>query len=251
MAATRTIRTLVWDENPPHAPKEVYPKSINGAIAEGLEKYGNGRIQVRTANLDDPEQGASKSALADTDVLLWWGHARHGQVSEETVRRVVDRVHNEGMGFVALHSAHYSKTFQAVVQGPGHLKGGWREQKPPEQEFIRVCAPWHPIAEEIEDFTLTEEEMYGAPFDVPPPLVVVLQSHFPLDGKTFPSGLCWTVGKGKTEGFTSGTGRGVGEGFGIARVFYFRPGHETMPTYYHPVVQRILTNAVLWCGKLT
>jgi trehalose utilization protein len=251
MAAAGVLRALVWDENPPHAPKTIYPHSINGAIAEGLEKYGKGQITARTANLDDPEQGVSAAALAETDVLLWWGHIRHGQVSEETARRVVERVHQHGMGFIALHSAHYSKTFQGVVGGPGHLKGGWRENDPPEAEEVYVTAPWHPIAEGIANFTLEHEEYYGAPFDVPPPLTMVFQSHFPLDGRTFPTGLCWTVGEGKDPKFTSGPGKGIGEGYGIGRVFYFRPGHETIPTYYHPTIQKILANAVLWCGKQT
>lgn len=173
----------------------------------------------------------------------------HERVSDESVERVVDHVHNRGMGFVALHSAHFSKTFKAVVQGTGNLKGGWRENNPPESEFIRVCAPWHPIAQGIEDFTLEHEEYYGAPFDVPPPLEVIFQSYFPLDGRTFPSGLTWTVGPGKTEGFVCGPGEGVGEGYGNGRVFYFRPGHETIPTYYNETIQRIITNGVLWCVK--
>lgn len=251
MVESGVVRALVWDEAPRHAPKSVYPQSLNGAIAEGLTRFGGGQVEARTANLDDPQQGITADALAHTDVLLWWGHARHGEVSDLTVSRVVERVHRGGMGFIALHSGHYSKTFQAVVGGHGHLKGGWRELDPMEPEEIRVCAPWHPIAEGVEDFTIQHEEMYGAPFDVPPPLSLVLQSNFPHDGKTFPSGICWTVGEGKTEGFTSGPGGGVGEGFGKGRVFYFRPGHETVPTYFLPAVQRILTNAVLWCAHRT
>src|SRR5437879_6507760 len=98
------VRALVWDENPPHAPKAIYPNSINGAVAEGLAKFGNGRIEVRTANLDDPDQGVTDAALADTDVLLWWGHMYHGRVSDATVQRVVERVHHGGVGFIALHS---------------------------------------------------------------------------------------------------------------------------------------------------
>src|ERR1041384_3065770 len=147
------VRALVWDENPPHAPKEIYPKSINGAVADGLNRFGEGQIIARTANLDDPEQGITESALAETDVLLWWGHMYHGRVSDETVQRVVDRVHNHGMGFLALHSAHYSKTFKAVVGGHGHLKGGWREMEPMETEEVYVTASWHPIAKGIKNFT--------------------------------------------------------------------------------------------------
>lgn len=251
MAQSEPIRVLVWDENPPHAPKEVYPASINGAVAEGIELLGKKQVVVRVANLDDPEQGCSEAALAETDVLLWWGHARHGQVSDETTARVAARVREGGMGFVALHSAHYSKTFRAVVAGNGHLKGGWRENNPPEPEHLHVCAPWHPIAKGVRAFDLEHEEMYGAPFDVPPALCTILQSHFPLDGKTFPSGLVWTVGNGVDPEFTSGPGSGIGEGFGVGRVFYFRPGHETIPTYFHPMVRKIVWNAVQWCAHRT
>jgi trehalose utilization protein len=241
----------VWDENPPHAPKEVYPIGINGAIAEGLNALGEGRIKAITANLDDLEQGVSENTLEQTDVLIWWAHARHGEVQDGVAARIHRHVHERGMGFIALHSAHYAKPFQWVVQCPGHLKGGWREAEPPDTEEIRVCAPHHPIAQGVSDFTLPREEMYGAPFDVPPPLCLVLQSYFPKGGETFPSGICWTVGWGKTPGFASGPGGGVGEGQGIGRAFYFRPGHEAFPTYYDPNVRLILKNAVLWCAKRT
>jgi trehalose utilization protein len=251
MTDNGVVRVLAWDENPAHAPKEVYPDGINGAIAAGLNEMGGGRIAAHAANLDQPEQGASEDALAQTDVLIWWGHARHDQVSDETAARVKRHVHRRGMGFLALHSAHYSKPFRAVVEGMGHLKGGWREAEPPDTEEITVCAPRHPIAEGVRNFMLPREEMYGAPFDVPPPLCLVFQSFFPLGGEYFPSGICWTVGEGKTEGFTSGPGGGIGEGFGVGRVFYFRPGHETYPTYFDPNVRRILRNAVFWCaGRL-
>jgi trehalose utilization protein len=91
--------------------------------------------------------------------------------------------------------------------------------------------------------------MYGAPFDVPPPACVILQSYFPNGGEYFPSGLTWTVGEGKTPGFTSGPGGGIGEGEGIGRVFYLRPGHETIPTYFNENIRRLIANAVLWAAK--
>ena len=134
------VRVLVWDEAPHHAPKEMYPKSLNGAIADGLNEMGEGRIVAKTANLDDPNQGITDEALASTDVLLWWGHARHDEVTDETAAKVIQAVHN-GMGFVPLHSAHYSKTFRGVLNCTGHLKGGWRESNPADTEEITVCAP--------------------------------------------------------------------------------------------------------------
>ena len=241
------VRVLVWDEAPHHAPKEMYPTSLNGAIAEGLDEMGGGRIVATTANLDEPNQGITDEALAATDVILWWGHARHDEVTDETAAKVIKAVHG-GMGFVPLHSAHYSKTFRGVLNCTGHLKGGWREADPADTEEITVCAPKHPIAEGVSDFILPQEEMYGNPFDVPPALTVVFQSYFPLGGEYFPS-FTATVGEGIDPDFTSGPGGGKGQGEGKGRVFYFRPGHEAFPTYFDPNVRRILHNAVLWAAR--
>lgn len=247
MAKADPVRVIVWDENPPHAPKELYPNSINGAVAEGIREYGGDRVDVRTANLDDPDQGITESALAQTDVLIWWGHARHGQVNDDVAELVKRCVHENGLGFICLHSGHYSRPFRAVLGTTGHLKGGWREDSRPEE--IRVCAPQHPIAQGISDFTLEAEEMYGSPFDVPPPVCMVFQSYFPAGGEYFPCGLTWTVGEGIDPKFTSGPGGGRGQGEGKGRVFYFRPGHETIGTYYDANVRKIITNAVFWAGR--
>ena len=32
------------------------------------------------------------------DVLMWWGHARHGEVSDETAQIVKTAVHEDGLG---------------------------------------------------------------------------------------------------------------------------------------------------------
>ena len=246
--SARAVRVLVWDEAPAHAPKSVYPNSINGAIADGLEALGDGDIAATVASLDDPDQGISADALANYDVLIWWGHARHDEVSDDLAQRIKAAVH-QGLGFIALHSGHYSKPFRAVLGATGHLHGGWRETTDPaDTEVVRVCAPRHPIAQGIEDFVLPAEEMYGAPFGVPPAEVIVFQSYFPLGGEYFPS-FATTVGEGIDPEFTSGPGGGASRGKGSGRVFYFRPGHETYPTYFDPTVRRILRNAVLWAAK--
>ncbi|MHB1460735.1 MAG: ThuA domain-containing protein [Armatimonadota bacterium] len=240
-------RVLIWDENPPHANKALYPNSIRGAIADGLQKMNTtDRLDIKVAHLDEPDQGCPQELLDETDVLLWWGHARHAEVDDAVVERIKDRVHHGGMGLIALHSAHYSKVFKSVMNCTGHLKGGWREDNSPERIF--VCASNHPIAYGLRDFTLREEEMYGAPFDVPPAETIVLQSFYPAGGEYFPSGICWTAGDGIDPDFTSGPGRGVGKGEGIARVFYFRPGHEGNPTYHNTAVRRVIYNATLWCA---
>lgn len=248
-ASNAPVRALVWDEKPSHAPKEIYPKSINGTIADALNSLSGGRIIATTANLDDPEQGITDEALANNDVLLWWGHQRHGQVTDATAARVRAAVHENGLGFVPLHSAHYSKAFKAVLDSTGDLKGGWREIEGFEREEITVCAPRHPIAQGINDFVLEREEMYGSPFMAPPFQTLVFQSYFPHGGEYFPCGFALTVGEGIDPEFTSGLGGGANQGEGCGRVFYFRPGHETTPTYHDANVQRVLVNAVLWAAR--
>lgn len=243
------IRVLVWDEAPVHAPKEVYPKSLNGAIADGLNELSGGSVVATCTNLDSPDQGITQDLLDNTDVLIWWGHARHGEVTDATAKLVIDQVLNKGLGFIPLHSAHYSKTMKGVLKCTGDLNGGWREAtNPSDTEEITVCAPKHPIAQGIEDFVIPGEEMYGAPFDVPPAEVILFQSYFPLGGEYFPS-FATTVGRGIDPTFSCGPGGGANRGQGISRVFYFRPGHETYPTYFNPVVRRIILNGVKWAAK--
>jgi len=243
------VRVLVWDEAPRHAPKSLYPTSINGAIAEALNSQGGGQIAADVANLDDENQGITAENLKNYDVLLWWGHARHGEVSDEVAQIVKNAVHNDGLGFIPLHSGHYSKTFKAVLNATGHLFGGWREIEGFEREEITVCAPKHPIAAGIEDFVLDAEEMYGSPFGAPPFQTLVFQSYFPTGGEYFPCGFTVTVGKGVDPEFTSGPGKGANQGEGVGRVFYFRPGHETVGTYFNPIVQKIILNGVNWCAR--
>jgi len=38
---------------------------------------------------------------------------------------------------------------------------------------------------------------------------------------------------------------------GNGKIFYFRPGHETYPTYYDSNVQRVINNAVRWAKPST
>ena len=36
---------------------------------------------------------------------------------------------------------------------------------------------------------------------------------------------------------------------GRGNVFYFRPGHETYPTYHDANIQRVIANAVRWAPQ--
>ena len=217
------IRAVVWNEyvhereNP--IVREIYPDGIHGAIAAGLGKDDG--IEVSTATLDQPENGLPGDRLDETDVLLWWGHKAHGRVAEATVNRVAQRVH-EGMGLVVLHSGHFSKVFKRLMGTPCSLR--WREAG--ERERLWSVNPSHPILRGLPDrLELPHEEMYGEPFLVPEPMETLMISWFE-GGEVFRSAMTWQRGAG--------------------RIFYFRPGHETYPTYYDDNVRKLLRNAVHW-----
>jgi trehalose utilization protein len=226
------IRAVVWNENrheQTHAAiRAIYPKGIHGAVADAIGEVEG--VSATTATLDEPEHGLTVERLAKTDVLFWWGHAAHGEVKDEIVDRVVRRVW-EGMGLVILHSGHFSKPFKRLMGTPCALK--WREAG--ERERLWTINPRHPIAAGLpEHFELENEEMYGEQFSVPEPLETVFISWF-QGGEVFRSGLTWRRGAGN--------------------IFYFRPGHETYPTYHDANVQKVISNSVKWAynpaGALT
>ena len=83
------------------------------------------------------------------------------------------------LGFIGLHSAHWSKMFKSILECTGNL-GGWRHHAGPES--LKVVAPSHPVARGISDFTIPETEMYDEPFDVPPPEKTVFFSFWKTGG---------------------------------------------------------------------
>src|SRR5699024_1222575 len=119
------IKVTIWNEfrHEKDNPKvqEMYPEGIHHQLASFLP---NEAFEVKTATLDEEEHGLTPAVLAETDVLLWWGHMDHGEVKDEIVDRVHQRV-LEGMGLIVLHSGHFSKIFQRLMGTTCDLK--WRE----------------------------------------------------------------------------------------------------------------------------
>ena len=219
------IRVTAWNEgrhekSDPEVGR-IYPKGIHGAIASLLSTEAD--MTVRTATLDEPQHGLTDEVLAATDVLTWWGHMAHGEVKDEIAEKVQRRV-LEGMGLIVLHSAHISKPFLRLMGTSCLLR--WREAG--EKERLWVVEPGHPIVDGLGAyFEIPHEEMYGERFDIPAPDATVFISWF-AGGNVFRSGCCYTRGKG--------------------RIFYFRPGHETFPTYHQKEVQTVIRNAVRWAA---
>lgn len=224
----KNVKVTVWNEYRHEKSEEeirkVYPEGIHTAIASYLKTFDE--LEVRTATLDEPEHGLTDEVLQSTDVLLWWGHMAHHEVSDDIVEKIYNRV-LEGMGIIVLHSGHASKIFKKLM-GTATDKLKWRDKG--EKERLWVVAPNHPIVEGIEEFIeLEKEEMYGERFEIPDPEKLIFISWFE-GGEVFRSGCCYERGRGK--------------------VFYFRPGHEAFPVYYNPNILRVLKNAVLWATPI-
>ena len=221
------VRVTVWGENVHEreepAVRAIYPDGMHSAIAAGLSQSLGERVRVRTATLEQPEHGLTEDVLDDTDVLTWWGHGAHDQVSDEVVARVHQAVLS-GMGLLVLHSGHYSKIFKTLLGTPCDLR--WRNAG--ERELVWTVEPSHPIAAGVPNpIEIEAQEMYGEPFAIPRPDELIFISSF-TGGEVFRGGCTWV--------------RGLG------RVFYFSPGDQEYPVYHHPDVQRVLANAVLWAA---
>lgn len=215
------MKVTVWNEyrheQENEQVRQVYPEGIHQAIAQFLTD----EHKVTTATLDQPEHGLTESVLAQTDVLIWWGHKAHDEVDDAIVNRVKAHVLN-GMGLIVLHSGHFSKIFKTLMGTTCDLK--WREAD--DRERLWVIDPTHPITTGLPSyFELDKEEMYGEHFDIPAPDETIFISWFE-GGEVFRSGATFKRGNGK--------------------IFYFRPGHETYPTYYNNYVQQVIRNAVKW-----
>lgn len=219
------IRVTVWNEfrheKKNERVKALYPDGMHAVIAGHLNKQSG--ITARTATLDEPEHGLTQDVVDNTDVMIWWGHVAHKEVSDAVVDRVQKRV-LEGMGLIVLHSGHFSKIFKRMMGTNCSLK--WREFA--EKERLWNLEPSHPITEGIGEYIeLPNTEMYGERFDIPTPDKLIFVSWFE-GGEVFRSGCVWERGHG--------------------RIFYFRPGHETYPIYHNEQIMRVITNAARWAA---
>lgn len=219
------IRVVVWGENR-HEQEQpevaaIYPTGMHTTIREGIEENLGSGATVSTVTLDDPEHGLTEDVLDNTDVLVWWGHAAHAEVSDE----VVERVHRHvlaGMGLLVLHSGHWSKIFGKLMGTSCTLR--WRSEE--DRELVWTVDPTHPIAQGVpHPFIIPQQEMYGEFFDVPAPDELVFLSTF-SGGEVFRSGMTYKRGFGK--------------------IFFFSPGDQDYPVYHQKEVRKVIANGVEW-----
>ncbi|AZZ56851.1 ThuA domain-containing protein [Rathayibacter iranicus] len=218
-------RVLVWGENRHEQIEEkvraIYPDGMHTTIAEGIRTNLGEHATVSTTTLDEPEHGLTEEVLDATDVLVWWGHMAHGDVTDEIVERVQRHVLS-GMGLVVLHSGHWSKIFGKLMGTTCTLR--WRSEQ--DRELVWTVDPTHPIAQGVpHPFVIPQQEMYGEFFDVPAPDELVFLSTF-SGGEVFRSGMTWKRGHG--------------------RIFFFSPGDQDYPVYHQEEVRRVIANGVEW-----
>jgi trehalose utilization protein len=215
------MNITIWNEKE-HIGK-AYPKGMNEALKSIF--FGEESVNVTAVTIDMPSQGLTEETLNNTDVLIWWGHARHDEVEDALVEKIAARVNENGMGVIFLHSAHLSKPFKKLIGASGALT--WRDKG--ERERLYTINPYHPISKGVEQgFVLKHEEMYGEDFDIGHFDDIIFMGWF-AGGNIFRSGVTFSRGMGK--------------------FFYFQPGHESYPTFYNENVRKIIFNATMFVAK--
>ena len=278
LQAADPVRVLIWDEQQP-TQKEAYgDKFLGETIAAHLEKLPG--LAVKTARLDDAEQGLSDATLDATDVLVFWCHRRVKDQDDARMEAVVKRVLDGKLSLIALHSAHWAKPFVRLMQE--RAKADALKQLP---EAERATAKWEfandqpyykgigraaritPFVEKLENDTwkLTLPQCVFPTYraDAAPGHLTTLLPQHPIAaglpaqwdvpqtemyGEPFhvpaPDEVVFEEKWDKGESFRSGSVWNVGKG----RVFYFRPGHEIYPVFKQTEPLRVIENAVRWMG---
>jgi trehalose utilization protein len=277
-AAAAPIRVLVWDEREA-AQKQAYDGFLGDTVAAYLAKQPG--LTVKSVGLDDPDQGLSDEALDNCDVLIWWGHERHGDVTDAHVNAILERLKKGRLGLVALHSAHWSKPFIAAMDTRA-VDDALQSVPKSERSKIKIVkipakrgltGPNDPVTPSFKRFTADdgtdtlEVHLPACVFSVvkaegkPSHIMTMLPKHpiakgipatFDIPQTEIYSGT-FSVPKPDAmifeekwdEGgytFTSGCAWKVEKG----RVFYFRPGHEIYPIYKQEYPLKIVENAVRW-----
>jgi trehalose utilization protein len=273
------IRVLVWDERS-DSEKEGYPNFLGNCIADQLKE--NPDFSVTSAGLDDKHQGLSDEVLDNTDILIWWGHIKHDQISVKKGKEIVRRIKSGKLSFIALHSAHWSTPFVQCmyeITKLDLLKDGSVKE-----EDLSFVLPYTQFTQPKYDSRLTpytierkfpdgrkKLEVFlpyccfpGVRNDGKPSTVKVLQPSHPIMkglptqfnipqtemyDEPFhvpkPDQLLFEESWATGEWFRSGMLWNLGAG----KIFYFRPGHETYPVFKESSVMQIITNAVYWMAQ--
>ncbi len=275
------VRVLVWDEQQPKQ-KKAYPKFLGEQIAAHLR--ARPELEVKTARLDDPEQGLSTAALEGCDVLVWWGHVRHDDVPDAKAREIVDRIREGRLAMITLHSAHWSVPFMAAMETKAaqdalarlpeaersravvKFRGERRRKVPPRTRRDFLATDHLRRADGSIEIVLDRPHcVFPVCCDpVEPSRMRTLVPDHPIArgipesftipetemydapfGVPAPDLLIFEESWKDGEHFPSGALWRIDAG----TVFYFRPGHETYPIFFEEYPLKIVENATVWLGE--
>lgn len=280
LGAEGQVSVLVWDEQQP-SQKQAYDNFLGNQIASHLEKIAE--FKVRSVSQDFPEQGLTDSLLDNTDVIIWWGHARQREIKPERGQQIVERIKKGQLGLIALHSAHWSTPFIEAMNERAR-QAALEKLQPAERASAKF---------EITPGTIGTVPRYDAQltpaalFLKPPQGPVTIRLKLPnccfpayrADGKPStmkillpdhpiardlprefqnpkdemydepfhipePDAVVLEERWATGEWFRSGSVWHVGQG----KVFYYRPGHETFPVFKEAHHLKVIENTVRWMG---
>lgn len=275
------INVVVWDERQKEQ-KTVYPNFLGNQIAEYLKTKPG--LTVRSVAMDDPDQGLPEEVLENCDVLIWWGHQRHNELSEKKSQDIVRRIMAGRLSLIALHSAHFALPFMEAMElrakQDALRKLPVAERKDTKTRFD-ADREWRcpkrgdrptPSAAYKRLRNGSTEIVLKRPLccfpayrpDGMPSTVTTLMTGHPIAkgiDREFtiphtemydepfhvplPDAVIFEERWEKGEHFRSGAVWNIGRG----RVFYFRPGHETYAVYMEPTPLKILENTVRWMAE--
>ena len=278
------IHVLIWDERQPRQ-SEAYDNFLGNEIAIRL-KATSDDFEIRSAALEDPGQGLAAGNLEWADVIVWWGHVRHSDVTAENAKRIVEYVRQGKLDLIALHSAHWARPFveamnwRSVEDARNHLSKHSMENEltietipPPRERTV----PMHGslLTPAVFGYKKSSDEFHGLIYlpyccfpdyrpDGKPSTVTVKNIDHPI-AEGLPNTFQVTQTEMYNEPFHVPEPDEVvfeetwelGERFragmiwniGNGKVFYFRPGHETFPVFKQPEMIQVIANACRWLGK--
>src|SRR5580658_117024 len=97
-AVAAPIRVVVWDERQ-EAQKSAYGGFLGDTLAAALALQPD--FSVKSVGLNDPDQGLTDDILDQCDVLIWWGHQKHGEVTDEHVAGIIRRLKEGRLSLIA------------------------------------------------------------------------------------------------------------------------------------------------------
>ena len=274
------IQVVVWDERQPRQ-KEAYPNFLGNQIAAALDKSPH--ISVRSVALDDPNQGLSEEVLDNCEVMIWWGHVRHPEISMETAARLIERVKQGKMHMIFLHSAHWANPFmQAMNEVVRQRVQATYDSLPGPVDIIYQAIPDSlrfrvpKLGEQIQP-SIYERKFPDGRLQVIVDLPTCIFPSYRNDGQAstmFTLQPQHPIAKGIPHRFRIPATEMYDEPFhipdpdlvifeerwangewfrsgalwqlGEGKVFYFRPGHETYPIFFQDLPLQILKNTILW-----